>query len=40
MSAQMAIIHETDVLSHFGLQNSMVHEFLSEDYFQKYFTKY
>ena len=42
MIAQKAVIHEKDFLLHFGLQNSMVHEFLKDLRFivQKYVTKY
>ena len=42
MNAQKAIVHEIDVLSHIGLQNSMVHEFLKylRIIVQKYVTKY
>ena len=42
MNAQKAIIHEKDFLSHFSLQNSMVHEFLKDlrGIVQKYVTKY
>ena len=42
MSAQKAMIHETDFLLHFGLQNSMVHQFLKylRIIVHKYVTKY
>ena len=42
MSAQKAIVHEIDFFAHFGVQNSVVHEFLKylRIIVEKYITKY
>ena len=42
MSAQKTIVHEIYFFEHFGVQNSMVHEFLKylRIIVQKYVTKY